>query len=195
MKTRWLPLFAIFIINSVHVIAQKEMFNAGAIVGINMASLPNDEYGYTGINTGIFCNANVNKHYNLKMELLFSQNGEYIMPRYYPDIEFGKIRLNHFEIPFHFDFYVNSYKKTVFLPDWALEVGFAYARLFSYYAEDMNRYNIADQVLYDYTGTVLFQFGTTVYFTDHFAYNLRFSKPLKNSMLDLTGSLRLVYRL
>ena len=188
--------FLLFLlISNMQTFAQRELFNVGAIFGLNIASLPNDENAYNGLNTGIFCNADINKHYNLRMELLFSQNGEYILPKYYPNIDYGKIRLNHVELPFHLDFYVNSFKKTKFLPDWALEVGFAYARLFNYYAEDNMRYDITEQVIYDYFDTCLFQFGTTVYFSKHFAYNIRFSKPIVNSVLDITGALRLIYRL
>lgn len=189
-------LFILFLgIHTLQAISQKEIFNVGAILGVNIASLPNEENDYTGLNTGIFCNANMNKHYNIKMEMLFSQNGEYILPKYYPNVDYRRIRLNHVELPFHFDFYVNSFKKTEFLPDWALELGFAYTRLFSYHAEDRLGYDITDQVIYDYQDTFLFQFGTTVYFSEHFAYNIRFSKPIKNSVLEMTGALRLIYRL
>lgn len=188
-------IFIFFLINNLQTYAQKNVFNAGAILGLNIASLPNDENDYKGLNTGIFSDADINKHYNLKVEILFSQNGEYILPKYYPNTDYGKIRLNHIEIPFHLDFYTDSYKMTKFLPDWALEIGGAYARLFNYYAEDKNRNNITDQVVYGYKDTFLFQFGTTVYFTEHIGGNLRFSKPMKKTELDITSALRLIYRL
>jgi len=196
VSQNYLPFILLFLlISNLKAFAQKEIFNLGAVVGINIASLPNDECDYKGLNTGIFCNADINKHYDLRMEILFSQNGEYILPKHYPEIEYRKIRLNHVELPFHFDFYVNSFNSTKFLPDWSLEIGFAYTRLFSYYAEDRIGYDITDQIIYDYIDTFLFQFGTTVFFTKHFGYNIRFSKPIKNYMLDLTGALRLIYRL
>jgi hypothetical protein len=195
MTKNFTLILLFLLISNRQTFAQKDLFNAGAILGLNIASLPNDENSYNGLNAGIFCNADINEHYDLKMEMLFSQNGEYILPKYYPNIDYGKIRLNHVELPFHFDFYVNSYKKTSFLPDWALEIGFAYAKLFSYYAEDNLGYDITDQVIYDYMDTFLFQFGTTVYFSEHFAYNIRFSKPIKNSILEMSGALRLIYRL
>ncbi len=175
--------------------AQNDLFNVGAILGLNIASLPNDENDYNGINTGIFCDANINKHFDVKIEMLYSQNGEYILPKYYPNIDYGKIRLSHIEIPLHFDFYINSYESTNFFPDWTLELGLAYARLFRYYAEDVDGNNITDQVVYDYYNTILLQWGTTLFFSKHIGGNLRFSKPLSNKGLDITGALRLIYRL
>jgi predicted DNA binding CopG/RHH family protein len=195
MKYIAIPITFILLVNITEsVFSQENLFGIGGLFGLNTASLTNETNDFIGLNTGIFCNANVNDHYNLKMEILYSQNGEYILPKYYPNIDYGKIRLNHIEIPFHFDFYINSFKSTSFFPDWTLELGGAYTKLLSYYAEDKNRNEVTDQIVYDYSDAILIQIGTTGYISKHFGVNLRFSKPLSKK-LDITSALRLVYRL
>lgn len=188
------------------VFGQGERFSIGCILGVNFALLPyekptkNDEQHRpnNGLNTGLFCNAIISRHFNIKVEMLYSSNGSYIYPESFPKIDYGRIKIRNIEVPFHFDFYVNSFKLTTFLPDWSFEIGGAYTRMFNYYIEDKDENNVTEQIEYNYKDAFLFQIGTTIYFTEHFGGNLRFSKPLfptNKNKLSLTSTIRLIYRL
>lgn len=185
--------------------AQEETFTIGGIMGLNFAFLPyehlningEDQRTYNGLNTGIFCNAFINKYFSIKTEILYSSNGSYIYPESFPKLRYGKSVLRHVEVPFHIDFYVNSFKSTSFLPDWSIEAGGAYVRMFNYYVEDIEENNVTQQIEYSYKRALLLQTGTTIFFSRHFGGNLRFSFPLypfKNE-LSLTTAIRLIYRI
>lgn len=186
------------------VYGQKDLFQIGGIVGVNFALLPFENISngentnhHNGLNAGIFCNTDINEHFNLKMEILYSGNGEYILPDSYPRIDYGKIKLKHIEIPFHFDFYVNSFDVFDFLPDLAIEIGGAYARLFRYYTEDLEGNDVSDQIVYIGKDTFLMQIGTTIYFTKRFGGNIRYSMPWyhRGSELGPTTTVRIVLKI
>lgn len=192
------------LIGNEQVYGQRDLFSIGGIVGVNFSLLPfeeisNDEKtnNHNGLNAGIYCNADINEHFNLKIEILYSGNGDYLLPETFPRIEYAKINLNHVEIPFHFDFYVNSFEVFDFLPDMAIEFGGAYARLFRYYAEDIEGNDVSDQILYHGKDTFLMQIGTTIYFAKRFGGNIRFSMPInhRRSELGLTTTLRIAYNI
>ena len=198
----FLILFQIIVIKKTS--AQKEVFGIGGIIGINFSLLSFEQpigneqsYNNNGLVAGICCNADINRHYNVKMEILYSRNGAYINPESVENIQYGKIKLNYIEVPFHFDYYINSYKSTKFLPDWAIEMGGAYANLFSYHIEDIDKNDITKQTVYNYKSVFLFQLGSTVYFFDHFGGNIRFSIPFlpAENKPGLTTAIRLIYRL
>lgn len=188
-----------------YILGQADRFSIGSVLGLNFASLPyeqtinSDEQNKhnNGINTGVFCNAIINSQFNIKIEMLYSVNGSFIYPEFFPKIDYGKIKLRHIEVPFHLDFYINSFKLTNFLPDWSFEIGGAYTKLFNYYIEDVDENNVTEQIKYNYNDALLIQAGTTIYFAKHFGANLRYSLPLLPSKkkVILSNSIRLIYRL
>ena len=82
--------------------AQTSRFNGGIVAGLNFAELEgNGTTDYFGLNAGILGTAKLSKHSQLSMEFLFSQNGEYVLPEYYPALQYGQVWLNHIEVPIH----------------------------------------------------------------------------------------------
>lgn len=173
--------------------AQKSDFRAGLIVGLNFSELEGEEFtNYFGLNAGGFTTAQISKKTSLTVELLFSQNGEYILPEYYPDVEYGKIVLNHIELPVNLD-WTFSIKKTERTDRIALSAGLAYARLIGYSAETTLGQDISDQIDYDQTSAILAQVAVSAYLTDRLSLNARISKSLQSAELDGTASFRIVY--
>lgn len=77
-----------------------QKFNAGIIGGLNFSELEGSELtDYIGLNLGLIGTMKLSRKHQMGIELLFSQNGEYIIPEYYPKVEYGKIRLNYIEVP------------------------------------------------------------------------------------------------
>lgn len=173
--------------------AQNQRFQSGLIVGINFSELEGESItDYFGWNTGIMGIAKLSNRTQLGVEILFSQNGEYILPTYYPTIQYGKIRLNHLEIPIHFDRLVKSDPSK----DWyngRVGFGLAYTRLLGYYGEDTEGRSITDEIVYDKKDAWNIQAGATYYFTKKTGINLRASLPLHSFFLDWTISARFVY--
>jgi hypothetical protein len=172
--------------------SQVGTFRAGAAVGLNFAELEgNDVFDYFGLNAGLVADYQFAKRWQLGMELLYSQNGEYILPRYYPDISYGNIWLHHVEIPIHIDFLMNVYKKHRF-NDWHVQLGGAYAYIFDLFAESELRDEVTDQVVYDRRSNWMLQFGTTYYFRKNIGWNLRVSVPTQE-VLGVTLATRILF--
>lgn len=147
---------------------------------------------YYGINAGLMGTMRITPHFQMGMELLFSQNGEYILPDYYPAVQYGTIWLNHIEIPIHFDFLIGVFEREDFY-DWNLNIGIAYTRLLSYYGEDFLQNDVTDQVVYENKEARLLQFGTTYNFSRRFGLNFKASLPIRVEALDWTVAVRMVY--
>ena len=172
--------------------AQTSKFNAGIIAGLNFAELEGEELmDYYGLNAGIIGTVGVSKHAQLGMELLFSQNGEYILPEFYPQLDYGKIRLNHLEIPIHIDWLIKVFQRDKFY-DWNLNLGVAFTRLLGYKAEEMGGFDVTDQVVYGNKTASLLQAGTTYHFSDKIGLNLKASIPIRVEGLNWTVSARMV---
>lgn len=191
-KTNWLFLtIACFL--SFHLSAQTRRFNAGLIAGLNFSELEGNEItDYFGLNAGLLGTARLSDHHQLGMELLFSQNGEYVLPEYYPRISYGKVKLNHIEIPVHFDWLVRSFKRGNFY-DWNLNIGLAYTRLLSYAAENVDQMDVTDQIRYGKKEAFLIQAGTTYHFTNKIGLNLKATLPIRKEGLSWTLAARIIY--
>lgn len=173
--------------------AQSSRFNAGFVAGLNFAELEGDGVtDYFGLNAGVIGTAKLTERYQLGMEILFSQNGEYVLPVYYPPLQYGKVSLNHIEVPIHFDWLIGFPKKEEYY-HWNINIGLAYARLLSYKAETSDKIDVTDQVVYEKMDALLLQAGTTYYFTKHFGLNLKASLPIRNKGLSWTLACRLIY--
>ena len=128
------------------------------------------------------------------IEFLFSQNGEYILPSFYPDIEYGKIRLNHLEIPIHLN-YLAKINKEDKLHKLDFSLGIAYTRLLSHYVENNNGDEVSGLIVYDDQDAYLGQLGVTYPFLERLGLNFRASLPIRNEALDWTLALRLIYKI
>lgn len=188
---QFLVLFAV----STPTYSQASRFNLGAVVGLNFSELEgNGITDYYGINTGLIGTARLSKHTQLAMELLYSQNGEYVLPKYYPLVEYGRVRLNHIEIPVHFDVLIGIFEREKFY-DWHLQFGAAYTRLLNYSARDQNKTDVSDQIVYENKEAMLIQLGTSYQFTKNLGVNFRASLPVRIDGLDWTLAARLYYML
>ena len=174
--------------------AQTQRFNAGIIAGLNLAELTGNSVSdyYAGWNVGIISTAKLSDHWQLGLEVLFSQNGEYILPKYYPKISYGQIRLNHVEIPVHLDFLTGIWKSDGYY-NWKLHLGLAYARLLTHYAEDRYEIEVSDQLIYNNREVFLIQGGLTHQFNKKLGLNLRTSWPVTINGLDWTLAVRMIY--
>ena len=178
---------------SLYTKGQIARFNAGLAGGLNFAELEGDGItDYYGLNAGMLGTARLSKHSQLGLEILFSQNGEYILPEYYPAINYGRVRLNHIEIPVHFDVLIGIFERDEFY-DWRLHFGMAYTRLVSYSVENINKENVDDQIIYGNREAMLLQAGTSYHFTKHFGINFRASLPLRIDGLSWTLASRAIY--
>ena len=173
--------------------AQSTKFNAGLVAGMNFSELEGEGItDYLGLNTGLIGTARLTEHSQLGMEILFSQNGEYILPEYYPDLQYGKVWLNHIEVPIHVDWLIGVFERDEFY-DWNLNIGLAYTRLMSYNVETNDKENVNDQIVYGNRDTLLLQAGTTYNFTKKIGLNLKASLPIRTEGLSWTLAARLIY--
>lgn len=190
----------LFLISSIFIIlytcdcfAQSSRFKTGVVAGLNFSELEGDEItDYFGLNAGLIGTARLSKHTQLGMEILFSQNGEYILPKSYPGLQYGQIWLNHIEVPIHFDWLIGVFQRDKFY-DWNLNIGVAYTRLLSYQIETSDKIKINDQIVYENKDALLLQFGTNYNFTKHIGLNLKATLPIRIEDLSWTLAARIVY--
>jgi len=193
MKLNTLSIFLSLLFISPLFAQDSPRFKAGLLAGLNFAELTGDGTAdYQGLNTGMIASARLNKGLQMSMELLFSQNGEYILPEYYPRINYGKITLNHIEVPVHLDVLIKTFQGREF-EDWQLHFGAAYTRLFSHFAENDEGIEITEQIIYDDRTAFQGQVGTTYFFSKNMGLNLKASLPLRRDELAWTLTARLVY--
>jgi len=172
---------------------QTPRFNAGIVCGLNFAELEgNGITDYIGLNTGIIGTAKLSKHSQLAVEILFSQNGEYILPKFYPALQYGQIWLNHVELPIHIDWLVGELKKGKFYV-WNLNIGIAYTRLLGYNVETIEKVNVDDRIVYDKKEALLLQAGTTYHLTKNCGLNFKASMPIRIQGLSWTLAARFLY--
>ena len=185
--------FALFCLPGLESYAQSSKFNAGFVAGMNFSELEgNGITDYFGLNAGLLGTARLTKHSQFGMEILFSQNGEYILPEYYPDLQYGPVRLNHVEVPIHIDWLIGVFERDKFY-DWNLNIGLAYTRLVSYNIENSDKENVNDQIVYGKKDALLLQAGTTYNFTKNMGLNFKASLPIRIEGLSWTLAARLIY--
>ena len=174
---------------------QLARFNAGFVGGLNFSELEGKSVtDYFGLNAGLIGTARLSKHSQLGLEMLFSQNGEYVLPEYYPAIQYGPVWLNHVEVPVHIDWLIGVFERDEYY-DWNLNIGLAYARLVGYNIENVEKENVDQQVIYRNRDAVLLQAGTTYHFTKKMGVNFKASLPLRIDGLSWTLAARVIYML
>jgi Outer membrane protein beta-barrel domain len=186
-------LVTLLSLQSMAVIAQDSRFNGGIICGLNFAELEgSDIMDYFGLNTGLIGTVSLTKKTQLGIEFLFSQNGEYILPEYYPQLQYGRIRLNHIEIPLHINWLISSLQKNGFY-NCRLNFGLAYTRLLSYKIQNLEKFEVSNQIIYNKKDAYILQFGTIYNFTKKIGLNLKASMPIRRQALDWTLAARMIY--
>lgn len=193
MKLKSLSIFLLFFISHSLSAQDYPRFKTGLVAGLNFAELTGDgTTDYQGLNAGMIASARLNKGVQLSMELLFSQNGEYVLPEFYPRIRYGKIILNHIEVPVHLDVLIKTFQGRKF-EDWQLHFGAAYTRLFSHFAESDSGIEVSDEIIYNDRTSFQGQVGTTYFFSKNMGLNLKASLPFRRNELAWTLAARLVY--
>jgi hypothetical protein len=188
-----LLLTVLFIMFLAHGYGQNGRFQAGLVAGLNFSELEGEGVmDYFGLNAGLTGAMRLTDHFQVGTELLFSQNGEYVLPEFYPDVPYGHIRLNHIEIPVHIDWLLSTIKedRQIF---WSFSLGAAYTRLLSYYAEDLQRNILTDRIIYQDRDGWQTQAGITIFFSSDIGLNLKAGIPIQQSALDWTLAARVVY--
>ena len=186
-------LFSIVFLLGTTLNAQQQRFQAGVLAGFNLAELEGTGIGsYFGLNVGAIVTGKIARQWQLSLELLYSQDGEYSLPEFYPPVEYGSIRLHFLEIPLHIDFLTKNDKAEGY-NNWHLALGAAYARLMNYKVSTTEGLEITDDIIWEDRDAILVQGGATYFFTPHIGLNLRGTVSTDSSFLGWTVALRAVY--
>lgn len=172
---------------------QPSTFRYGLIFGMNFSELEGEGItDYFGINAGMLGTARITPNMSLGLEMLYSQNGEYVFPEYYPLADYGRISLNHLEVPFNIYYHLNPGEEAN--TQWLeLNLGLAYAYLFRYRAWDRGGQELTDQIIYQRRNNYLMQFGLGVPLWKAVKLHLKATLPVNTNDLDWTLAVRLCY--
>lgn len=193
MRSASILLCALLVPSTHVVLAQDQRFRAGAIAGLNFAELVgNGGTDYVGPNIGLIGTFRFADHGQIGLEMLYSQNGEYVLPEYYPALEYGRIRLHHLEVPVHVDLLIGLLHHETYY-DWNLNIGIAYTELLSYHAEDRSGTDVSGEVVYGNRRAMLLQAGTTYHVSERLGFNWRVSLPIRVDGLSWTMAGRALY--
>ncbi len=175
MPKRWLlmGLFAAAL-PTLPLQAQFPQFHGGLATGVNFAELEGDGVtDYAGLNAGLWSSIRFHRHWQAGLGMHYSRNGEYILPDYYPDLDYGQIRLDHIEVPVHIavltfcsdDGTASKGGPSKRRPQpcmLSFQWGLAYAYLLRHQVKDAQGFNRSDQVHYGNRDALLMQSGFTV---------------------------------
>lgn len=172
-------------------LSQDSKFNVGLVLGLNFAELEGESvWDFPGLNTGIVGKVILSDKWSISTEILFSQNGEYILPDYWPIVEYKNIQLNHLEVPLYVSYKMlsdSNKPRTLHL-----QAGFAWAKLLDYSAHNLNSVDLSDEIIYSKETNIFLQMGALFFFNEHLAFNVKGSIPFASN-LDLTIATRLIY--
>lgn len=165
-------LFLIFFLSITNLSAQR--FSAGIVGGMNAAvseilGLENA----TGLNLGLVGSAKLVNRFYLTTEILWSQNGEYILPVQYADIQYDKVRLDFVEIPIQLAYLMRPKNDENYQKGW-LRIGVAYTRLLDFKIE-VGLVERNELVVWDKREALLINFGGVYFFNQHWGLNCRMS--------------------
>ena len=192
---RLFPLLVVMLFQTTSSPSQHhhKLFNAGIIAGLNLAELEGEgRTNYYGINTGIKGCLRFSTHTQVGLEMLYSQNGEYIRPDWYPPIEYGKISLSHLEVPLYIEWLIGVFEREEYY-DWRIQLGTAYTTLFHYTVYAKEGRNVTDEIIYHDRDGVLLQAGTSYFITRNIGIHFRSSLPVQTDGLSWTMAFRMEY--
>ncbi len=165
----------------------RKKFNAGIIAGLNASDLG------VGWNAGIIGGFNATEYIHFSLELLFSQNGEYLVPDFYPNLNFTKLRFNYIEIPVGINYRVEKKDEFSYRKGW-LRAGLTYTQLLDYQAF-VNDVNVGSQIQLGKKNALLFNFGGAFFFQKNWGIDVRMSLPFAVNDLIPTYTFRGIYLL
>lgn len=61
---------------------------------------------FIGWNAGVIEIAGLTKYLHFSLELLWSQNGDYLKPEFFPGLNYSEVTLNFIEVPFQFNYHL-----------------------------------------------------------------------------------------
>jgi hypothetical protein len=202
---RMFSFFLLFGVQQVH--AQYPSFIGGASAGLNFAELEGEgATDYTGLNAGLWSSVRFHRHWQAGLGLQYSRNGEFILPDYYPDLDYGVIRLDHLEVPFQLELlmFCKGNPKARKTPASAqasgldrhcylsFQWGAAYTVLFRHYAEDALETDVSDQVRYTDRDAWVLQSGFTVWAWPRVGFRVKGGLPPWTPELGPTLSAQLL---
>jgi len=185
--------FLLFLLLTTNLFSQK--FDAGIIAGINLSALNEDKLGaHFGINTGLKARYNFNKKWATSLEILYSRNGEYALPDFYPDIVYDRVRLDYIEIPVQAEW--RMYPKKIKSPRFTF--GVAMTSLLDFYADNPDGVEVTEFVTWTGRGNsknlgLQAQFGILLAMSENFKFNIKISESLMTTELATTLTMRVIY--
>ena len=107
------------------------------------------------------------------MELLFSQQADYLRPTFVPRVDFDKIKLNFVEAPLFLEYFFREADEGYFRG--SISMGWAYARLLKFEAITSDGINLTNEITFFNKNTQFFHLATTGFFNRHFGINARWA--------------------
>ena len=166
---------------------QNKRFNAGLIAGLNASDIG------VGWNAGVMGGIDATEYLHFSIELLFSQNGEYLVPDFYPNLDFTKVRFNYIEIPIGINYRIEKKDEFSHRKGW-LRAGLTYAQLLDYQTL-VNNDDVSDQIQLGKKNALLFNFGGAFFLQKNWGIDVRMSLPLTENDLIPTYAFRGIYLL
>lgn len=125
--------------------------------------------------------------------MLFSQNGEYLVPDFYPNLDFTKVRFNYIEIPIGINYRIEKKDEFSHRKGW-LRARLTYAQLLDYQIL-VNNDDVSDQIQLGKRSAILFNFGGAFFLQKNWGIDVRMSLPLTENDLIPTYTFRGIYLL
>ena len=183
-----LPLF--FLLSGANSLSAQR-FDGGIIFGLNFAELTGEDVtDFIGGHLGVRSSMKLKKRLRLGMELVFSEQGEYIMVKSFPNVPITKIKLDYIEVPVQVEWNALTKEEK---NAW-LNFGLAYAKLINYKIIARDQGDITNEVTWQSESAMLVTIGATAFFNEHIGINFRGAQSLQSLNLSPSLSFRAIYR-
>lgn len=170
----------------------KKRFNAGIVAGLNSSDLGGDGLdSFIGWNAGVVGIASVTKHLHISLELLWTQNGDYLKADFFPDLNYSKVKLNFIEIPLQLNYQLRVSDEWSDRKGW-LRAGLTFAQLLNNKIEAEN-IDVSNQIIWEKEYSFLVNFGGTLFLNNNWGIDIRMSFPTHSKDLIPTFALRGIY--
>jgi len=188
-----LPLFSFGQSENSNDFFHKKRFNAGLVAGLNSSSLAGEGLdSFFGWNAGAFGIASVTKHLHFSLELLWSQNGDYLDAEFFPELNYSEVKLNFVEVPIQLNYQLQQSKELNDRKGW-LRAGVSFAQLLNYKIE-ANNIDVSNQIIWEKENSLV-NFGGTFFLNKNWGIDIRMSFPTHSKDLIPTFAFRGIYLL
>ncbi|MEL6924130.1 MAG: outer membrane beta-barrel protein [Bacteroidota bacterium] len=171
--------------------SHAQRFEGAVVFGANFAELTGEDVSdFIGANAGLRGTVRLRENLRLGLELLFSQQGEYLLVKDFPNVPLTKVRLNYVEVPLQLDWRVVVKEEK---SAW-LNFGGAFAKLINYEIVARDQGDITELVSWQQETAMLITFGATAFFNEHIGLNFRGAQSLRSLQLSPVLSFRAMYR-